>query len=73
MLGDIIRGNKTKTDSIKKQQDNSVKDILGGIIKPKMPINDSIPKDTTNSTKKVIKNVLGGLLGGKKKEKDSVK
>ena len=73
MLGDIIGGNKTKTDSIKKQQDNSVKDILGGIIKPKMPINDSIPKDTTNSTKKVIKNVLGGLLGGKKKEKDSVK
>ena len=90
MLGDIIGANKTKTDSIKKQQNNSVKDVLSGIIKSRGPQTDSIPKssvpkdsiptgtgtiptDSTKAPEKTIKNVLGGLLGGKKKtQKDTV-
>ena len=74
LLGDIIGGNRTKTDSIKKQQDNTVKDVLGGIITSRTPKNDSIiPKDTTRTTKNVIKNVLGGILGGTTKTKEEPK
>lgn len=73
MLGDIVGGNKTKTDSIKKEQDNSVKDVLSGIIKTRGTQTDSVPTDSTKTPEKTIKNVLGGLLGGKKKtEKDTV-
>ncbi|WP_242130714.1 AsmA-like C-terminal region-containing protein [Aestuariivivens marinum] len=73
MLGDIVGANKTKTDSIKKLQDNSVKDILSGIIKPQGTQTDSIPTDSTKTPEKKIKNVLGGLLGGQKKtQKDTV-
>ena len=73
MLSDIIGGNKTKTDSIKQQQDNTVKDVLNDILKSKKT-EDSMPKNTTNSAEGTIKNVLGGLLGKKKKtEKDTVK
>lgn len=72
LIGDVIGGNKTKTDSIKKEQDNTVKDVLKDIVKNRTP-RDSTNTDTVNSTEKVIKNVLGGLLGSKKKEKDTVK
>lgn len=72
LIGNVIGGNKTKTDSIKKQQDNTVNDVLNDIIKSKKP-QDSIATDGAKSTEKVIKNVLGGLLGGKKKAKDTVK
>ncbi len=72
LIGDVIGGNKTKTDSIKKEQDNVVKDVLNDIIKSK-PQQDFPKVDSANSTKKAIKNVLGGLLGNKKKkEKDSL-
>ncbi|TBN02393.1 AsmA family protein [Hyunsoonleella flava] len=72
LIGDVIGGNKTKTDSIKKEQDNVVKDVLNDIVKSK-PQQDSTKVDSTNSTEKAIKNVLGGLLGNKKKkEKDSI-
>lgn len=71
LIGDVIGGNKTKTDSIKKEQDNVVKGVLKDIIKTR-PQQDSTITDSTNSTKNTIKNVLGGLLGGKKK-KDTVK
>ncbi|MBC3758108.1 AsmA family protein [Hyunsoonleella sp. SJ7] len=67
LIGDVIGGNKTKTDSIKKQQNNTVNDVLKDIIKTKTP-QDS----TVNSTEKVINNVLGGLLGVKKKQKDTI-
>ncbi|GAA4799882.1 AsmA-like C-terminal region-containing protein [Litoribaculum gwangyangense] len=67
MLGDLIGGNKTKTDSIKKEQDNSVKEVLGGIIG-----NKTTDTTKTNTTKDAVKNVLGGLLGKKKKTQDSV-
>ncbi|GAA4971586.1 AsmA-like C-terminal region-containing protein [Algibacter aquimarinus] len=73
LIGDVIGGNKTKTDSLKKEQNNSVTDVLTDILKSKKP-QDSTATDTTKSSTKVIKNVLGGLLGSKKKkEKDSVR
>ena len=69
MLGDIIGNNKTKTDSIKKEQDSGVKDVIKGIIGG----NKTEPDSTkTNTTKDAVKNVLGGLLGKKKKEQDSL-
>ena len=69
LIGNVIGGNKTKTDSIKKQQNNTVKDVLGDIIGN----NKTQPDSTkTNTTKDAVKNVLGGLLGKKKKEKDTV-
>ena len=67
MLGDIIGGNKTKTDSIKNEQNNTVKDVLGSIIGGNKTQTDST--QTNTSTKDAVKNALGGLLGGKKKEK----
>ncbi|PQV48412.1 AsmA-like protein [Jejuia pallidilutea] len=72
LIGDVIGSNKTKTDSIKQQQDNTVKNVLNDIIKSKKT-QDSTTTDGTKSTEKVIKNVLGGLLGKNKKEKDTVK
>jgi len=73
MLGDLISGNKTKTDSLKIQQNNTVKDVLGGIVGTnKTPTTDSTAT-TKPTTKDAVKNVLGGLLGGKKKPKDTVK
>lgn len=53
MLGDILNQNKTKTDSIKKEQNNAVKDILGGILgvnKPKTKIDTTTVKTKTDST-----------------------
>ncbi len=65
LIGNVIGGNKTKTDSIKEQQNNTVKDVLNGII--------GNNKNETDSTKtNTVKNVLGGLFGGKKKKKDTV-
>jgi len=66
MLGDLISGNKSKTDSLKTQQNNSVKDVLGGIVGNKTPTTTDTTK--TNTTKDAVKNVLGGLLGSKKKD-----
>lgn len=71
LIGDVIGGNKTKTDSIKKQQNSTVETVLSDILKNKTP-QDSTKADSTRSTEKVIKNVLGGLLGNKKKRKDTV-
>ncbi|NNC50310.1 MAG: AsmA-like C-terminal region-containing protein [Flaviramulus sp.] len=70
MLGDIIGGNKTKTDSLKKEQNNTVKEVLGGIIGGNKTQTDSTK---TNSTKDAVKNVLGGLLNKKQKTQDSIK
>ncbi|TWO32101.1 AsmA family protein [Seonamhaeicola sediminis] len=71
LIGDVIGGNKTKTDSIKKQQNNTVETVLNDILKNKTP-QDSTATDSTKATKKIIKNVLGGLIGNKKKDKDTV-
>ena len=70
LIGDVIGGNKTKTDSVKQQQNNAVKDVLNDIIGTKKTQTDSTK---TNSTKDAVKNVLGGLLGGNKKQKDTIK
>ena len=81
MLGDLISGNKSKTDSIKTQQNNSVKNVLGGLIASSQGSTktDTVQTKTTDTTKTkttntkdAVKNVLGGLLGGKKKQKDKV-
>ncbi|RED50418.1 AsmA-like protein [Seonamhaeicola aphaedonensis] len=72
LIGDVIGGNKTKTDSIKKEQNNTVETVLNDIIKNKTP-QDSLATDSAKSTEKVIKNVLGGLLTNKKKKKDTIK
>ena len=68
-LNNILGGNKTKTDSTKKEPNNAIKNTLKDIIGNK--------KDTssvkTQTTDDAVKNALGGLLGKKKKTKDSVK
>lgn len=69
MLSDIIGGNKTKTDSLKKEQNNTVKDVLGSIVSGNKTQTDSTKTNTTENT---VKNVLGGLLGNKKKKQDTI-
>ena len=68
LLGDLIGGNKTKTDSIKKDQNNTVKDVLGGLLNGNKKTSDS----TKSNTNDAVKNVLGGLLNRKKKKKDTI-
>ncbi len=65
LISGVIGGNKTKTDSIKKGQNNSVKDVLGGLIGDNKNQADSTK---TNTTEDAVKNALGGLLGGRKKK-----
>ncbi len=70
LIGGVIGSNKTKTDSIKEEQNNTVKDVLKDIVKG----NPSQTKDSTqtHSTSKNIKDALSGLFGNKK-AKDTVK
>lgn len=68
LISDVIGGNKTKSDSIKKEQNNTVNKVLGGIINNKKTTDST----QTNSTKTTVRNVLGGLLN-KNKAKDTVK
>jgi hypothetical protein len=73
LIGNMIGGNKTKTDSLKQQQNNNVKEVLGGIISGNKTKTDTTSVETptkTNTTENAVKNVLGGLL--KKKKKDTV-
>ncbi len=70
MLGDLIGGNQTKTDSLKNEQNNAIKDVLGTIVGDNKTSNDSTK---TNTTKDAVKNVLGGLLSKKKKATDTIK
>lgn len=70
LLNNLISGNKSKSDSIKTQQNNSVKEVFNGIVGGnKTTSTDSTKTKTTTNT---VKNVLGGLLGNKKKAKDTV-
>lgn len=66
MLGDIIGGNKAKSDSLKTEQNNAVKDVLGSIISGNKTETDTAATNT-NNTKDAVKNALGGLLNKKKK------
>ena len=63
MISDVISGNQTKTDSLKKEQNNTVERVLNDIVKP-----NKTPKDSTktDNTTEAVKNVLGGLFGKKK-------
>ncbi len=68
LIGDVIGNNQTKTDSLKKEQENTVKDVLGDIIKGNKTPSDSAKTSTSNA----VKNALGGLLGNKKKKEDTI-
>ncbi len=71
LIGSVIGSNKTKTDSLKKEQSNSAQDILSDILKSTKKTDSSETK-SNKPAEKAIKNVLGGLLGGKKTQKDSI-
>ncbi len=66
LLSGVIGGNKSKSDSLKKEQNNSVKDVLGDMLKGNKTKTDSAK---TNTTEDAVKNALGGLFGKKKKSK----
>ena len=68
LIGDVIGGNKTKTDSVKQKQNDAIKDVLGDIVG-----NKKTDSTKTNTTENAVKNVIGGLFGKKKKAKDTVK
>lgn len=74
LLGNLISGNKSKSDSLKTEQNNVVKDVLGGLMgnKTKDSTSTSVKTDSikVNQGKEAVKNVLGGLLN---KKKDTVK
>lgn len=77
LIGGLLSGNQSKTDSTKTDNSNkeNAKDILGGILGTKKPIdstavkNDSVPAKTDKEiAKDKAKDILGGLLGKKKKD-----
>ena len=70
LIGDVIGGNKTKTDSVKQKQNDAVNDVLETIIGSGNKTKTDSTK--TNTTKDAVKNVLGGLLKNKKKVQDTV-
>jgi hypothetical protein len=65
LISDIIGGNQSKTDSIKKEQNDAVENVLNDILKSSKTPKDSTKTDNTTET---VKNVLGGLFGKKKKD-----
>ena len=69
MLGDLISGNKATKDSTTTSQKSAVKDVIGGIVSGNKTSTDSTKTKATTTDN--VKNVLGGLLG-KKKKKDTV-
>ncbi|WP_396602230.1 AsmA-like C-terminal region-containing protein [Algibacter sp. R77976] len=72
LIGDVIGGNKTKTDSVKQKQNDAIKEVLGDIIGGNKTTDTTKTTTTPNTkTQETVKNVLGGLFG--KKEKDTVK
>jgi len=71
LIGDVIGGNKTKTDSVKQKQNDAIKDVLGGIIGENKKT-DTIDSTKTNTTEDAVKNVIGGLFGKKKKKRDTI-
>ena len=67
LISNVIGGNQTKTDSLKKEQNNTVDQVLKGIV------GDQTTQDsTTSKTTNTVKNVLGGLLRKKEKQNDTV-
>ncbi|MDN3664469.1 AsmA-like C-terminal region-containing protein [Algibacter miyuki] len=70
LIGGIISGNKTKTDSTKATQTDAIKDALGGIISGNKTQTDTTKTTQKTNTTDAVKNVLGGFL--KKKTQDTV-
>ena len=79
LIGGLISGDKTKTDSVNKDASStktSAKDIIGGILSTKKDTTSttSVKKDSTpvnkekEAVKEKAKDILGGLFGNKKKD-----
>ncbi|WP_452231018.1 MULTISPECIES: AsmA family protein [unclassified Lacinutrix] len=81
LIGDALGGTKPKTDSTKTQNSNPIKNVLNDIIggnTANTNNTDSTNTETTPTKPTVedgVKDILGGLFGGKKKKetvKDSI-
>lgn len=79
LIGGLISGDKTKTDSVNKDASStktSAKDIIGGILSTKKDTTSTtaVKKDSTpvnkekEAVKEKAKDILGGLFGNKKKD-----
>ncbi|TDT46949.1 AsmA-like protein [Maribacter spongiicola] len=78
LIGGLISGNKTTTDSTSQKSTDTktaAKDLLGGILSTKKDTaaTTSVKKDTTpvkteEAVKEKAKDILGGLFGKKKKD-----
>ena len=78
LIGGLISGNKTTTDSTSQKSTDTktaAKDILGGILSTKKDTTsatavkkDSTPVKTEEAVKEKAKDILGGLFGKKKKD-----
>ena len=78
LIGGLISGNKTTTDSTSQKTTDTktaAKDILGGILSTKKDTTsatavkkDSTPVKTEEAVKEKAKDILGGLFGKKKKD-----
>ncbi|WP_324023718.1 AsmA-like C-terminal region-containing protein [Maribacter sp. BPC-D8] len=78
LIGGLISGNKTTTDSTSQKTNDTktaAKDILGGILSTKKDTattksikKDSTPVKTEEAVKEKAKDILGGLFGKKKKD-----
>ena len=84
LIGDVLGGNEPKNDSTETQNNNPIKDALGDILGGNNnQENTNTPKDSTKSDlppkdptiEDGVKDILGGIFGGKKKKetkKDSL-
>ncbi|WP_400072175.1 AsmA-like C-terminal region-containing protein [Zobellia russellii] len=75
LIGNVLGGNSSKTDSTKTSTKDDVKEVLGGLLGGSKKDTTTVKTDTAAPKKKEedvvkekAKNILGGLLG-KKKEK----
>lgn len=65
LINGVIGGNQSKTDSITKEQSDTVETVLNGIISSTKTVKDTTQTDNTTQA---VKNVIGGLFGEKKKD-----
>ncbi|WP_055443716.1 AsmA-like C-terminal region-containing protein [Lacinutrix himadriensis] len=82
LIGDALGGSKPKNDSTKTQTNNPIKNVLSDIIGGNSTNTNTTDTTNTETTPKKptvedgVKDILGGLFGGKKKKettKDSIK
>ncbi|WP_136481583.1 AsmA-like C-terminal region-containing protein [Cognatitamlana onchidii] len=65
LINDVLGSNESKTDSLKQEQNNTIKDVLESFTKPNSTDTDSTKTDQTTET---VKGVLNSFLGKKKKD-----